>query len=415
MRKISTFGIALTLVLISFLALPMNASAEEYLCPACGSSVEYGTELCPYCGEPLEWGNGGGGGTGYQPEGNTLITDYQNHRIIEVDPDYNIVWEMTGLANPIDAERLENGNTIFVEFGESYANGRVTEIDSEGYEVWKYDTGLNWPWDVERLDNGNTLITDQKNNRIIEVEDDGTIAWQVSTGLKNTARPNLFWPLDAERLDNGNTLIVDLRNDRVIEIEPDLDVVWETPHIGSLQDAERLDNGNTLITTVNDIVFEYDSAFNIVWSYTGLGYPGDAERLPNGNTLIADGWIYSRVLEVDSIGTIVWEPTGFGFNWPYDVERLEGGAPPTPEEATEDLLEDIVDFEFPEGTENELTKTLDNALKSIEKENDNAATGQLGSFINKIEALLNSERISDEDAQALIDAAEGIIEAIEEG
>jgi hypothetical protein len=411
MRKMVTFSIALTLVLISFLALPMNASAEDYSCPACAGPVEYGTEICPYCGEPLEWGNGGGGG--YQPEGNTLITDYLNHRIIEVDPDNNIVWEVTDLDYPIDAERLENGNTLFVEFGEYQANGRVTEVDGNGNEVWKYDTALNWPWDVERLEDGNTLITDQKNNRIIEVEGDGTIAWQVSAGLKNTARPNLYWPVDAERLGNGNTLIVDLGNNRVIEVEPDFDVVWETPYIGSLQDGERLDTGNTLITRVNDIVFELDSSYNMVWSYTGLGYPGDAERLTNGNTLIADGWGSHRVLEVDSIGNIVWEPTGLGLNWPYDVERLEG-APPTPEESTEELLDDIIGFEFPQGTENELTKTLDNVLKSIENENDNAATGQLGSFINKIEALLRSERISEEEAQALIEAAEAIIAGIEE-
>jgi len=336
---------------------------------------------------------------------------------IELDPDYNIVWDLTGLANPIDAERLDNGNTIFVEFGESYANGRVTEVDTDGNEVWKYDTGLNWPWDVERLDNGNTLIADQKNNRVIEVEEDGTIAWQVSTGLKNTDRPNLFWPLDAERLDNGNTLIVDLRNDRVIEVEPDLDVVWETPHIGSLQDAERLDNGNTLITTVGNIVFEYDPAFNTVWSYTGVGYPGDAERLTNGNTIITDGWIYSKVLEVDSAGTVVWQPTGLGFNWPYDVERI-GDAPPTPEELIDDAIEDILDMDLPAGAENSLTGMLEFVLGKLEDGKENTALNKLNSFINHVNGYLNNPndmQLTDEQAKELIAAAEAIIAGIEEG
>lgn len=75
MRKTMTIGLALILVLVTSVAMPMSVSAQ--------------------------------GGS------NTLIADY-NHRVIEVDSGYHIVWEMTGLNYPVDVERLESPPPIEV-------------------------------------------------------------------------------------------------------------------------------------------------------------------------------------------------------------------------------------------------------------------------------------------------------------
>ncbi len=264
---------------------------------------------------------------------NTLITDYDNQRIIEVDRDYNIIWKLEGLKNPIDTERLDNGNTLYSEADWYGTHGHITEIDSTGAVVWEYDTGLNIPYDIERLPNGNTLVADQHNNRVFEVNHAKTIVWQVDTNLKNTGITYLHYPVDVERLDNGNTLIVDMYNDRIIEVEPDFDVVWETPFVGYLtyQDAERLDNGNTIICSSSPglrKVFELDSGYIEKWSETISTYPTDVELLTNGNLLIADGMGGNRVFEIDRDGTIIWEPTGLGLNYPYDVERVPGSILP---------------------------------------------------------------------------------------
>ncbi len=246
--------------------------------------------------------------------GNTLITEFggnqtiQGDRVIEVDDAGNIVWEITGLNMPQDAERLSNGNTLITIYGDQL----VIEVDDAGTIVWQ-KTGLTEPMDAERLSNGNTLIAEFGGDRVIEVNSTGDIVWE-KTGLSS--------PFDAERLSNGNTLIVEANvvDGRVIEIDSAGNEVWNMTGLSGPVDAERLSNGNTLITEhIGKKVIEVDMAGNEVWNMTGLHVPADAERLPNGNTLIAECGA-NRVIEVDNAGSIVWLKTGLYY--PVDAERL---------------------------------------------------------------------------------------------
>ena len=120
--------------------------------------------------------------------GNTLITDYRNHRVIEVDLSGAIVWQYgTGipdeygsgvneLYHPIDAERLPNGNTMIAD----YLNDRVIDVRTSDYDpakanngftvcsiLWSYES--NHPTDAECISDGNTLICEAGNNRVIEI------------------------------------------------------------------------------------------------------------------------------------------------------------------------------------------------------------------------------------------------------
>jgi len=123
--------------------------------------------------------------------GNTLIVEYTGGRIIEVDNSGNIVWEITGLDGPVDVEIFDFSMLIT-----EYLGGRVFEGG-----VWEI-TGLDGPADAERLDNGNTLIVEYTGGRIIEVDNSGNIVWK-KTGL--------LGPIDAERLNNEppNAPIID--------------------------------------------------------------------------------------------------------------------------------------------------------------------------------------------------------------
>ena len=120
-------------------------------------------------------------------------------------------------------ERLNNGNTLIVKGGLD-----VIEVDSYGNIVWE-KTGLNLPMDAERLDNGNTLITEYNGSRVIEVDINGDIVWE-KTGLNS--------PNDAERLENGNTLIAETNGHRVIEVDINGNIVWEYI-LGAPFDVER--------------------------------------------------------------------------------------------------------------------------------------------------------------------------------
>jgi len=259
-------------------------------------------------------------------DGNTLITEYGNHTVIEVTPAGTIVWQYgTGtqgsgpgeLNCPHDAKRLTGGNTLITD----YNNHRVIEVNLSGAIVWQYGTDtagsgtdqLDYPTDAERLSGGNTLIADRLNNRVIEVDSTGTIVWEMTW---------LYHPFDVDRLPDGNTLIADYRNHRVIEVNPSREIIWQygtgipdeygsgVNELNFPTDAERLSNGDTLIVdAMNDRVIavrtsDYDpvranNGFitrSIVWEYES-NYPADAERLSNGNTLIAEAG-NNRVIEV---------------------------------------------------------------------------------------------------------------------
>jgi parallel beta-helix repeat protein len=70
----------------------------------------------------------------------------------------------------------------------------------------------------------------------------------------------------------------------------------------------------------------------------------------------------------------------------------------------EKIMEDIEGMDLPTGTENSLLSKLENAIKSINKENYNAAANQLEAFINEVEALKGKE-LTIAQADALIDDA----------
>lgn len=64
------------------------------------------------------------------------------------------------------------------------------------------------------------------------------------------------------------------------------------------------------------------------------------------------------------------------------------------------------------GEANALIKKLENALKSLEKENIQLACNQLGAFIYQVNALINSGRLTPEQGQELIDAAQSVINGL---
>ncbi|HDI86251.1 MAG TPA: hypothetical protein ENF83_02440, partial [Candidatus Korarchaeota archaeon] len=157
-------------------------------------------------------------------EDRILITDRNNHRVIEIDLDGNVLWQFgeTGVPGddlrhlrfPHNADRLPNGNTIVCDS----ENNRILEVDPSGNVVWIYEGGMSWPRDADRLPNGNTLIVDSKNGRVIEVDPSGRVVWSFG---------GLYLPYDADALPDGRVLISDSGNRRVIVVERSGDVAWE--------------------------------------------------------------------------------------------------------------------------------------------------------------------------------------------
>lgn len=267
----------------------------------------------------------------YQPDkawaGTTIFTiDYEvnNHQIIEVNMLGEVIWQHTVTQSSVvvEAELLPNNNILY-----SAANG-VFEIDRSGKIVWKYLTS-KIDHDADRLPNGNTIfvfgMSDQKSDaQVTEVNLKGEIVWQWYAKDQFDKPPyNSIYEKGSwihtnavTRISNGNTLI-SLRNlDFVVEVDPKGAVVR---NIGEgifyhQHDPEFLPNGNTLICDHHEpnSVLEYDPATGkVVWKYK---FPKeiedkdrqkirDANRLPNGNTLVVGSTIMA---EVTPKGEIVW-------------------------------------------------------------------------------------------------------------
>lgn len=180
----------------------------------------------------------------FLPNGNVLITDQSNERIIEVKPSGRsggtIVWWYgqdnsscngpSQLNNPNAAELLANGNILISDEN----NGRAIEVThtlpstivANGSFTGAGGVAFSGVAFASRLPNGHTLITDSNNSRIVETEPcaDGlscTIFWQFNTNTPGS-NPNGPFPTRAVRLANGNTLISDQFNDRVIEVDMSL-------------------------------------------------------------------------------------------------------------------------------------------------------------------------------------------------
>lgn len=245
----------------------------------------------------LELVVGGGAMWGF-----TLIADYSDNRIVEVDDQGRITFVLEEIFGAWDAECLDNGNLLITEFSVS----RVQEVNRKGEQVWVFEDLKN-PYDADRLSNGNTLIADTFASRVIEVDPRGSIVWSYSKDIR---------PFDCDRLPNGNTLIADVLKDRVIEVSPSGEIVWEVRGLPNAHDADRLPNGNTLVTLRNKgSVLEIDRDGKVVFELTGLSSPSDADRLPNGHTLVAEN---TMVREFDRRGNPVWKKE---MTWAVEVNR----------------------------------------------------------------------------------------------
>jgi outer membrane protein assembly factor BamB len=217
-----------------------------------------------------------------------------DNRVIVVDKDGNIVWQygqagVTGsdpnqLNVPVAAIQLPNGNFLITDQG----NNRIIEVNHKKQIVWSYGPtsgpgALNGPNSAEQLNNRHILIADQSNNRVIEITRDGTIVWEYDAGLNTAAF--------ASRLPDGNTMIVDAGNARIIIVTPDKQVAFEyftNTSSDSNPDplptnAVMLKSGEIIIADqFNNRVFAINPLMQIIWQYGITNVVGNGPGQLNG-------------------------------------------------------------------------------------------------------------------------------------
>jgi len=117
--------------------------------------------------------------------------------------------------------------------------------------------------------------------------------------------------------------------------------------------------------------------------------------------LLADGGVGGSVVIVDNMA---------GCN--SEVDILVSCRAQT---FTSDIEELLADGLLNDGEANSLISKLESAVRSTGKGNTGAAINKLNSFINQVAALVNSGRLTPEEAQPLFDAAQDMIDLLTGG
>jgi hypothetical protein len=273
----------------------------------------------------------------FNEPGNYLIADQFNNRVIEVEPDGDIVWQFgkgpadlteTSIIGTNDAQRVGDFTLMAgtgIPAGQLEApnctsptgclDNRVILVNRNGRIVWQYGQfgvsgsgpdQLNTPvqntWLPEEdehdkgdirgseIPHGHVLITDQGNERIIEVDLNKNIVWQYgTTGVVGNGPNQLSNPNSAELLENGHILIADENNNRAIEVDRALNIIHTYTAGGTVSGvafASRLENGDTLLTDSNDSrIVEVDKNDQKVWEYFTNTDPSSNNNRPGGGPL----------------------------------------------------------------------------------------------------------------------------------
>jgi hypothetical protein len=249
--------------------------------------------------------------------GNILIV-ISRTGLFEIDRDCNTVWQHLDPDCSHDADRLSNGNTLYVFGNEDSLNDAcVKEVDRQHNLVWSwfakdhldttnhagiYRNGWTHTNAVTRMDNNNTLISVRNFNRTIEVNPQGNIVWEIDwEDLYQTGHPFKSDPHDPE-IHSDNTLLCCLQWDtpcQAVQIDRTTNQdVWEyaRANFRTCRDADRLPNGNRLLVGVmsdidESVIFEVTPNKEIVWQLrlyqtpVGMtpGYFYKAQRIGNSN------------------------------------------------------------------------------------------------------------------------------------
>ena len=382
---------------------------------------------------------------------NVYVVDMYNWRIQKFDSDGGFIgwwgldntgftgwhdpgtgtWGYSGeengqFAGPIDVA-VDSADNVYVLDGSDWQfwNNRIQKFSSDGDFITKWgsegteDGRFSSPRAVAVDSSDNVYVVDYDQIQKFNSNGDFLGTW----GSWGTGDGQFSYPgsITFDSADNG--YVVDRHNSRIQMFDSNGDFLgtWGSFGIGDGQFSYPI--GAVAVDSA-DNVFVVDQANNRIQMFDS-----DGEFI---------GW-----WGLDNTGFTGWHDPGTGTwgvmaSWPYEdgqFRRPHGVAVDSADNvyvagdqmmriqkfslviAPQDQIENLIDelhvladeAGLNKGEANALVSKLDNALKSLEKENTQAACNQLGAFINQVNALINSGRFTQEQGQGLTDAAQSLI------
>jgi outer membrane protein assembly factor BamB len=219
--------------------------------------------------------------------------------IVEMTREKKVVWQYeakpkSGYTGRIEIhafQRLESGRTMVAESG----NARIVEVDADGKVVYELPLTIDKPNPhrdtrmARKLDSGNYLVCHEADGKVREYDRSGKVVWTYALDLGGRSRAPGHGPeghgtevFGAVRLLNGNTLIATGNGNRVIEVTPEGKTVWELKQdelsgikLAWVTTLQVLENGNVIVGNCHagpdsPQLFEVTRDKKVVWTFKDL-------------------------------------------------------------------------------------------------------------------------------------------------
>ncbi|MFN6050546.1 MAG: hypothetical protein ACK47R_06930, partial [Planctomycetia bacterium] len=204
-----------------------------------------------------------------QTLGNILVASVANNKVFELDRDGKILWSISGLAGPMDAQFLPGGKVLIAE----HHSQKVTERNLQGEILWTKSVGAN-PLSARRLPNGVTTITCR--SMILELDRNGNELLKIPRPLSDI--------MTAEKLKDGTYLIAtnQMTLVRVDKTGKETNIV-RLP-LGVASHANEISPNRSILMplTWQNKIQELDSSGKIILDIAA-NQPVAAVKLPNRN------------------------------------------------------------------------------------------------------------------------------------
>ena len=297
-------------------------------------------------------------------QGQLLIADRGNNRLIVVDSSKHVLWTYPsssappptgGFYYPDDAFFTKHGTAIISNeegndtiLGIGYPSGSIQWHYGHPGVASSLPGYLNQPDDAYLLPNGMTTVADAQNCRILFISAQGTPVSQIGQPGHCIHDPPRYvgYPNGDTPLSDGNVLVSEIHGSWVSEYTPSGQIVWtrQLP-IRYPSDPQQIGPDLYIISDYSKPggIYEFNREGQILWSYKVPSGPGMldhnslAEVLPGGLIATNDDYRHRVVIIDPKSGSIVWQygvtdQPGTGtdeLNIPDGFDLLVNGQTPT--------------------------------------------------------------------------------------